>query len=274
MAQLQHRGRGAVVLPAAEPRAQPHPMLMPHGGGRLVAHPPAGRGQPPDQVDVLPDPHGLGETGPRRGPPHHQGRAGHVRDARPRPDDARPGAHVQGGTGPLVPRQPRAPGLIRDDARRDRAHRRVREVRQQRVQPARTRNAVRVEERDQRCVRRGQAGVPGRRGTAVYRAAQDAGSRAGHGPRGRGRIGRTVVDHDHPRHLRLCWPGRPPARQARQRVSSACRSRTGITTVTSAGPHGAPPGTGCAMPVSSRRRASARAFGLSGTGVPDHQPAT
>ena len=72
MAQLQHRGRGAVVLPAAEPLAQPHPVLVPHGGGRLVAHPPAGRGQPPDEVDVLPDPHGLGETGPRprpAGPP-------------------------------------------------------------------------------------------------------------------------------------------------------------------------------------------------------------
>ena len=34
-----------------------------------------------------------------------------------------------------------------------------------------------------------------------------------------------------------------------------------------------PSSAGWAIPVSRSRRASARAFGLSGTGVPDHQPA-
>ena len=65
------------------------------------------------------------------------------------------------------------------------------------------------------------------------------------------------------------------ASPARQRASSAARSRTGMTTVTSG--RAAPrrlSSAGWAIPVSSRRRASARALGLSGTGVPDHQAAT
>ncbi len=65
------------------------------------------------------------------------------------------------------------------------------------------------------------------------------------------------------------------ASPARQRPSSACRSRTGMTTVTSDGAGaGRPSSSGWAIPVSSRRRASARALGWPGTGVPDHQPAT
>ncbi len=71
---------------------------------------------------------------------------------------------------------------------------------------------------------------------------------------------------------------RAPASPARQRASSAARSRTGMTTVTSSAPgwtaDAGPSGAGWAMPMSSRRRASARAFGLPGTGVPDHQAAT
>ena len=51
-----------------------------------------------------------------------------------------------------------------------------------------------------------------------------------------------------------------------------------MTTVTSAGPQPeageSGPITGWAIPVSSRRRASARALALSGTGVPDSQPET
>jgi hypothetical protein len=63
---------------------------------------------------------------------------------------------------------------------------------------------------------------------------------------------------------------------ARHRASSAARSRTGTTTVTSPGP--GPPGAsssaGWAIPVSSSRRASARAFWLSGTGFPENQLCT
>ena len=65
------------------------------------------------------------------------------------------------------------------------------------------------------------------------------------------------------------------ASPARQRASSACRSRTGMTTVTAAFPADCGSSSrGWAIPVSSRRRASARAFGWLGTGVPAHQPAT
>jgi hypothetical protein len=174
------RGRGRpVVLPPGEPLAQPHPVLVPHGGRRVVTHPPAGRAEPPDEVDVLPHLHVLGETRPGRLLAHHQGRARNVRHTRSRPDDARPRPHVEGGACPLIPGQPAAPGLVRHDARRDRPHRGVSEMRQQRIQPAGAGHAVRVEERHQRRIRRRQAGVPGRRGPAVDRPLQY------HGP-GRG----------------------------------------------------------------------------------------
>ena len=62
-------------------------------------------------------------------------------------------------------------------------------------------------------------------------------------------------------------------RPARHRASSAVRSRTGMTTVTSPGP-GPPAGTGCAIPIHSSRRASACAPGAAATGAPCHQPAT
>ena len=73
----------------------------------------------------------------------------------------------------------------------------------------------------------------------------------------------------------------PPVSPARHRASSAWRSRTGTTTVTPCS-RAVTPGScsgpwssnGWAIPVSSRRRASARAFGLPDTGVPYHQPAT
>ena len=47
-----------------------------------------------------------------------------------------------------------------------------------------------------------------------------------------------------------------------------------MTTVTSGLSAASVSSMGCAIPVSSRRRASARAFALPGTGVPAHQPAT
>ena len=86
------------------------------------------------------------------------------------------------------------------------------------------------------------------------------------GPADGGRVRGTVVDHDDP------CPAAPlsPASPARHRASSAARSRTGMTTVTSPGPGppGAPSSTGWAIPVSSSRRASARAFWLPGPGFP------
>ena len=207
MTQLE-RGRGRpVVLPPGEPRAQPHPVLVAHRGRGLVAHPPAGRAQPPDEVDVLPHLHVLGETGPGGLPADHEGGAGDVGHAGSRPDDARPPAHVEGGTRPFVPRQPGAPGLVRHDARRDRAHRRVGEVRQQRVQPAGPGHAVRVEERHQRRVRGCQARVPGRGGPSVHRPPQRAGSGGGRDGADRGLVAGAVVDHDHPPAIRVRQPG-------------------------------------------------------------------
>ena len=205
MAQLE-RGRGRpVVLPPGEPLAQPHPVLVPHRGRGLVAHPPADRTEPPDKVDVLSYLHVFGEAGTGRLLAHHQRSAGDIGDARSWPDDAGPLAHVKGGTCPLVPRQPGAPGLVRHDARRDRAHRGVGEVRQQPIQPARAGHAVRVEKRHQRCVRRRQAGVPGRRRPAVDRPPQHAGPGRDGGALDRGLVARAVVDHDHAR--RFGQPG-------------------------------------------------------------------
>ena len=201
MAQLQ-RGRGRpVVFPPGEPLAQPYPVLVTHGGRRLITDPPAGCGQPPDEVDVLSDPHVFGETRAGGGLPHHQGRTGNVGDARSRPDDAGPRAHVERGACPLVPGQPGAPLLVRDDPRCDGAHRRIREVRQQQVQPAGLGHAIGVEERDQRRARRRQAGVPGRPRPAVHHPPQHARPGVARDARNRRRIGRAVIYHDHLRHL-------------------------------------------------------------------------
>ena len=203
------RGRGRpVVLPPGEPLAQPHPVLVPHRGRGLVAHPPARRAQPPDEVDVFPHLHVLGETGPRGRLAHHQGGAGNVRHPRSRPDDAGSVAHVQGGARPLVPRQPGAAGLVRHDARGDGTHRGIGEVRQQRVQPAWSGHAVRVEERHQRRLGRRQAGVPGRRGPAVDRPPHHAGPGRGRHALDRGRVPRAVVHHDYWQAARQ--PGQAP----------------------------------------------------------------
>ena len=77
-----------------------------HGHRRLVADPPAGVDQAPDQVDVLADPQARGRTADRvqRGPADHQGGGRHVADApgraRPRPRRARGrGASGRAGTG-------------------------------------------------------------------------------------------------------------------------------------------------------------------------------
>ena len=87
---------------------------------------------------------------------------------------------------------------------------------------------------------------------------------------------------------RVSVEGATARRPARQRASSACRSRTGITTVT-AGARRASTGpesprsvrddawglnSGWARPASSRRRASNREASPPGSGVPENQPLT
>ena len=87
------------IHPAAEPAGQPDPVLMGHGGSRLVPHVPAASGQPPDEVDVLPHRQVLGEPDRVRGRGRrhadHEGRARHVRHLRAGPHDARHLPHVQ-----------------------------------------------------------------------------------------------------------------------------------------------------------------------------------
>jgi len=201
MAQLECGRRGPVVLAPGQPLAQPHPVLVSHRGRWLIAGPPARRGHPPDEVDVLPYLHFFGKTRSGGSFAHDQGGPGDIGNARSRPDDAGPLSHVERGTRPLVPGQPASPDLVRDDARRDRTHRRVREVRQQQIQPARAGHAVGVEESDQRGIGGGQARVPGRRRSAVHRPPQHAGARPGRDARDGLRVPRAVVDHDQARRL-------------------------------------------------------------------------
>ena len=82
----------------------------------------------------------------------------------------------------------------------------------------------------------------------------------------------TAPGSREPSSTTITWYSASPTRQS---ASSAVRSRTGMTTVTSAGPGPGPPeGTGWAIPVHSSRRASACAPGEPATGSPSHQPAT
>jgi hypothetical protein len=193
---FQDGGGGAVVGAAGEPGAEPDPVVVAHGRGRLVADAPAGGRQPPDEVDVLAHEHAVGESRPGRRPAHDERRAGHVGHPRARPDDRGPGAHVEGRARALVPGQPRGPRLMRHDPRRDRADGRVREVRQQPVQPARLRHAVRVEERDDLGRSGRQPGVPRRPRAAVDRPTDHPRAVRG-GDRGdRARVGRGVVHDD------------------------------------------------------------------------------
>ncbi len=152
---------------------------------------------------------------------------------------------------------------MRPDPGRHRSHRRIGEVPQQRRQPARPRDAVGIDEGDQLRAHGGEAGVPGRARSAAPVAAQAERARRGGGGRHGGRVSRPVVHHDDPH----------AASPARHRASSAGRSRTGMTAVTSSGPGpGGPPGSGWASPPWSRRRASSCAAGRPGTGTPSHHP--
>ena len=153
---------------------------------------------------------------------------------------------------------------MRHDARRDRAHRRVSEVRQQRVQPAGAGHAVRVEKGHQRRIRRGQAGIPGRRRPAVHRPPQHAGPGRGCGAADRGRVAGAVIHHDHPRrvgeagqaagqfglpvadrddhgHVWLpCWRGAVQPGVGDAAVEEAARQRAGLRVIRHR--HARPPG--------------------------------
>ena len=129
---LQGGGGGAVVRAAREPGAEPDPVIMSHDGGGLLPDPPSGGGHPPDEVDVLPHEHAVGEPRARRRPADDESSAWHIGHSRARPDDRRARPHVEGRTRPLVPGQPRGPRLAGDNPGRDRADRGVAEVRSSR----------------------------------------------------------------------------------------------------------------------------------------------
>ena len=201
VAKLQGRGRRAVVLPPGEPGRQPHPVLMRHGGVRLVADPPAGRGQPPDEVDVLPDPHVLGEARPGRVLPHDQRRARDVGDARPRAGRCWPARPCPGWNSPPRTAPARSahapPGRSAARPRRPPDPRSAAAGRSSQPGPgtqSESRNATSGVSAAARPVFLAAAGPPltGRRSTS--------GARPGCDPRDRGRIGRGVINHDHAGH--------------------------------------------------------------------------
>ncbi len=147
-------------------------------------------------------------------------------------------------------------------------------------------HAVGVQERDEFRLRRREAGVARGGRAAVDRPVDDGGAAGSRDARDRRRVGGRVVDDDHPRRGSAVV-GRPRARRpARQRSSSACRSRTGITTVTSAAARrrasrSRPPRAvrrgevrGGRCPRRAGGGPATRAAVPAGTGVPANQAAT
>jgi hypothetical protein len=124
--------------------------FMPLAGGRLIAHRPARRVHPVDQIKIFSEAHVLTDTAQlgQDGPADEQHGRRHIGDRPARPHRPRRRAEVMRRPGPLIPRQRRTPRRA-DDTRRGRSHARIGEVRQQPVQPARRGHAVRVHERDQ-----------------------------------------------------------------------------------------------------------------------------
>ncbi len=261
MAQFQRRRRRAVVAAPAQPVTKPHPVLVADGRPGLIPDVPAGRRQPPDEVNVFPDRHVLREPAARGGPADQQRRARHVRHPRPRPDDALHRPHVEGRRGRLVPRQPAAALLMSPDPGRHGSHRGIGEVPQQRRQPARPGDAVGIDEGDQRRAHGGEAGVPGGARSSAPVAAQAERTGRGGGRRHGGAVRRPVVHHDDPHAVQ--------AGQAPGQLGRAVAHRDDGRDLVRPGP---PAGSGWASPASSRRRASSCAAGRPGTGTPSHHP--
>ena len=198
MAQFQRcRGR-AVVAPPAQPVGKAHPVLVADRRPGLVPDVPAGGRQPPDEVDILPERHVLHETAGRGRAAHHQRRTRHIRHPRTRPHDALGRPHVECRPDLLVPRQPPAAPLKGHDPGRHGPDRWVGEVRQQRREPARPRDAVGIDEGDQRRAYRGEPGVPGGARSPARAAAQAQRACRRRGRRHGRVIRRPVVHHDDP----------------------------------------------------------------------------
>ena len=193
----RERGRaGAVVGLAQPPGPQRGAVLVAHARARFVAQPPARRVQAQHEVDVLGDPHPLVEPRPDGGPAHEQSRARHVRHPGPRHHQGGDRAEVQRRADGLVGRQPAHDRGQRHDPRRREPDGRVGEASEQRVEPAGLGHDVGVDERDERRVRGGEAGVAGGGRTTRGRVPQHAGSRPRRNGRDRLR-GCGAVVHDH-----------------------------------------------------------------------------
>ena len=192
----QRRGRAAVPEPAGQHRRPPAGLGVPHLGRRVVAHPPAGRDHPPDQVHVLAVTQIRVEPAAGRLPPDQQGRGGHEGQPGQGRDLRFAAAHIDRPPGVQVAAD-RVRAGQRAHPRRDRAHQRVGEVRGELGDPPRVRRAVAVDERDQRRGDQGQPVVAGLPGSAGRRAPAQPGAVPGADPGHGGRVARAVVHHDH-----------------------------------------------------------------------------
>jgi hypothetical protein len=175
VATLERAGRAAVGGSLGGEGRQARSRVVDDERARLVADRPARLGEAPEEVDVLPDGQRLVEApdGKERGAAHAQGGAGEVADAGARGGAPGAGAEVEG----------RGHGLVGGERRRleprpdgpaagagahpctDRGDDGVREVREQRGQPARRGQDVGVEERDDLALRERRPRVAGRGGS-------------------------------------------------------------------------------------------------------------
>ncbi len=174
-------GRRPPVRPSlAEPRLPVGARRVGDDDRGFVPHAVAGLVDAPDEIDVLADAHGLVEATDAAEHVRASDQAGgrYVRDAAPGTHARRLVAEVEGRMDGLVSGQG-SRSRPADDAGRDEADALVGEVRQQRVEPPRSRLAVGVDERDESGGDRRQSRVAGGPRTAVLVAADDIGR--GHG---------------------------------------------------------------------------------------------
>jgi hypothetical protein len=227
MATLERPGRAAIVEALPDQSADGRTRAVCDDRAGLVPRPPARVDEAPDEIDVLTDPQRRVEPADlvQRLAAHEDRGGRRVRDSGGRRDASLHRAEVEGAAarfvaGDRTAGRGRAGGRA-DDARRDQRHPLVVEVGQQRIEPARGRDAVGVDEREQRCRhagRTGRASGCGAAGVVVTEQPRsgrhdgpdaavvdhdDRGRRTEAGQRGRG----IVVPHrDHHGHIRRAEP--------------------------------------------------------------------
>ena len=196
MARDQRRHRLVVGHPSPVPGCGLHAILVGDMDPRLVANLPAGVVQAPDEIDVLAERELLVEPGAERlAPSDHRG-ARHVPHPRVRADQRGTRAHVEWRVAPLVRGDPARMPARRDDPRRDQRHRGILQVVEQVAGEAFGRDAIGVEERDDRGLGQAEAGVASRRGAAILAMAHVPGPEPVGERRDRGAVRRAVVDDD------------------------------------------------------------------------------